>query len=189
MPFTSVFTLTGNSWWLDDHASAVQAVCAILGLIGLFWYCILTRQIQQASLRQSRAAIRPFIVIDELNEKDYPNYEMRMKPISVDKIFIIRNLGSGPAMDIKWALGSDAGTRPNVKWIGLGDLAIGDWSQIFDDAPIPEMMFQRPAEGMVFRFCDSAGIEHETVEVMRGGRYYQQCRLQHPKKGFWQKEL
>ena len=58
-----------------------------------------------ASLKQASAGIRPFIVIDELNEKDYANFEMRLKPISAEKIIIIRNLGRGHAMDIKWALG------------------------------------------------------------------------------------
>jgi len=184
MPFTYLSMLTCHDWWLDDHASAIQAICAILGLAGLVWYCILTHKIQKASLRQASAAIRPFIVIDELNEKDYPNCEFLLKPVSASKIFIIRNLGSGPAMDIKWALGSDAGTRSNVNWIELGDLAVSDWSQIFDDAPIPQMMFKRPEEGMIFRFCDSAGIKHETIEVMRGGGFYQRCRLQNLKEPF-----
>ena len=61
---------------------------------------------------------------------------------------------------------------------------MGDWSLIFDDALIRQMMFKRPAEGMIFRFCDSAGIEHETVEEMKGGGFYQRCRLRNPKKGF-----
>lgn len=182
MSLISAFIQTGHSWWLDDHASAIQAISAVVGLVGLFWYCILTRRIQQASLRQMSAAIRPFIVIDEMKEADYPQFELRLKPASEKKILIIRNLGNGPAMDIKWALGSDAGTRTGVNWIELGDLAVGDWSHI-SDFPAPRMMFQRPEEGMVFRFCDSAGIQHETVEVLKDGTYSQRCRLLNPKEG------
>jgi hypothetical protein len=46
------------------------------------------------------------------------------------------------------------------------------------------MMFKRPNEGMIFRFRDSAGIEHETVEAMQDGIHCQRCRLRNPKKGF-----
>jgi hypothetical protein len=77
--------LVGSTWWLDEHASAVQAVCSVLGLMGLYWYCILTHGIHRAALRQASAATRPFIVIDELQEKDYPAYELRLKPISKEK--------------------------------------------------------------------------------------------------------
>jgi len=180
----SAFIPTGHSWWLDDHASAIQAISALLGLVGLFWYCILTHRIQKASLRQASAAIRPFIVIDEMKEADYPQFEMRLKPAGADKIFIIRNLGNGPAMDIKWALGFDAGTRTDTNWIELGDLAVGDWSHISDNFPERRMMLKRPDEGMVFRFCDSAGIHHETIEVLKGDMYSQRCRLLNPKEGF-----
>lgn len=183
MSLMSAFLQTGHSWWLDDHASAIQAISAVIGLGGLFWYCILTHRIQTASLRQASAAIRPFIVIDELKETDSPNFELWMKPVNATKIFIIRNLGNGPAMDIKWALGSDAGRRTDVNWIELGDLGVGDWSHI-SVFPTPRMMFERPDDGMVFRFCDSTGIFHETVEVVKDGIYSQRCRLLDTKEGF-----
>ena len=161
---------------LDRHAGAFQAVCAFLGLIGLICYCVLTQGIYKASLRQASAAIRPFIVIDRLSDTDEPSFRLSLLPISKKDIFIIRNLGNGPAMNIKWALGSDAGERKDVKWIGLGDLAVKDWSHIFDDSLLGQYMFDRPTQGVVFRFCDSAGTEFETTEEWKNGHFYQRCR-------------
>jgi hypothetical protein len=92
-------------------------------------------------------------------------------------------------MGIKWALGSDAGKRSGVNWIDLGDLAVNDWSHIFDDSPAAQMMFERPQVGAVIRFFDSAGVEHETVEEYKDKMYCQRCRLRNPKMGFWHKEL
>jgi hypothetical protein len=169
--------------FLDAHAGGIQSVCAAFGLLGLIWYCILTRGIHKAALRQASAAIRPFIVTDELKETDVPNFQLNTLPISKKKIIIIRNLGSGPAMDIFWSLTPKAGTTEEFKWISLGDLAVNDWSYIFDDAPTPAYLFERPDQGMVFRFLDSAGDEHETIEVMRKGRFYQHCRRRNSKDG------
>jgi len=69
--------------WLDVHAAAIQAVSAAFGLVGLIWYCVLTLQIRKATVSQSNAAIRPFVVLDEMRDADAANFELNLKPISV----------------------------------------------------------------------------------------------------------
>jgi len=160
--------------WLDCHAAAIQAVCALAGLGGLFWYCYLTLGIHRASVRQANAAVRPFIVIDELNSRDVLNYELTLLPISKKKIYIVRNLGTGPALDIQWVLGSSGVNLNNANWAKLGDLAAGDWSHI----PIgpASIMCDRPQGGMTFRFNDIAENRYETIEECKDGIFYQKCR-------------
>lgn len=160
------------------HASAIQAICAVLGLLGLGWYCLLTHGIHQQAIRQATAAIRPFIVIDELTERDVPNFRLTHLIISKKAIYIIRNLGNGPAVNIQWTLGSNPDRNQRSSWTNLGDLAAGDWSYILGASR--DYMFDRPEQGMTFHFLDVAENAYETVEDYKDEKYYQRCR---PRKG------
>jgi hypothetical protein len=161
--------------WINDNAAAIQAICACFGLIGLAVYCVLTYKIHQAAIRQANAAMRPFVVIDKMNEKDVSDFRLSLLPISEKEIIVIRNLGTGPAIGIKWLRDASLCDSANKQdWMELGDLAVGDWSYI--STPIATMMFKRPPEGMSFRFKDFAGNDYETIEECKNGTYYQQCR-------------
>jgi hypothetical protein len=174
MSFTFTFFQSSHSWWLDIHASAIQAICAGLGLLGLGWYCWLTHGIHQQAIRQATAAIRPFIVIDELTERDVPDFRLTHLIVSKKAIYIIRNLGTGPAVNIQWTLGSDPDKNQTRSWTNLEDLAAGDWSYILGASP--GYMFDRPEEGMTLRFSDVAENTYETVDDYRDKNYYQRCR-------------
>src|ERR1039457_7083392 len=160
--------------WLDCHSGAIQALSSVLGLAGLAWYCLLTLGIRRASVRQANASIRPFIVVDELTENDVPDFRMSLLIVSKKKIFIIRNLGNGPAVNIQWTRNPKRRAKSTAKWISLGDLAVGDWSHIPDKDS--QLMFDRPEDGMIFRFSDIAENQYETVEEYRNGIYYQSCK-------------
>jgi hypothetical protein len=161
--------------WLDSHAGAIQALCSVVGAGGLIWYCCLTLGIHRASVRQANASMRPFIVVDEMSERDVPDFKQSLLPVSKDNIFIIRNLGNGPAMDIQWAKGSSG--HLDVRsgcWTKLGDLAAGDWSHI-PNGPV-SIMCDRLEDGMTVLFSDISENRYETVEEYRDGSFYQRCR-------------
>lgn len=161
--------------WINHNAGAIQAICAFLGLVGLVVYCVLTRRIYQAAIRQANAAMRPFIVIDKMTEKDVSDFRMSLLPLSEKEIIVIRNLGTGPALGIKWLL--NASLRDTAKedaWTDLGDLAVGDWSYI--STATAKIMFLRPFEGMTFRFSDFAENQYETIEEYKNETFYQKCR-------------
>lgn len=174
MSLAFTFFQLSHACWLDVHASAIQAICACLGLAGLGWYCWLTHGIHQQAIRQANAAIRPFIGINELTERDVPNFHLTHLVTSKTAIYIVRNLGTGPAVNIQWIVGSDPYKYKTETWMNLGDLAAGDWSFILGTSS--DYMFDRPKEGMTFRFFDVAENTYETVEEYRNNTYFQRCR-------------
>lgn len=140
------------------------------GVIGLFWYCYLTYGIRKDTGRQTAASYRPFIVIDELKDEDAPNFRIEWLIVSESKIFVIRNLGTGPALDIKWKKGIDTGNH----WYPLGDLAMNDWSGL-PSADCPHM-YRKPDEGLLISYHDLAGNKFETRDELKGKSFFQSCK-------------
>jgi hypothetical protein len=110
-------------------------------------------------------------MIDELNEKDDPDYKETVASSSENKVFIIRNLGNGPTLDIQWIANPAENANPGSVWNKVGDLAVGDWSHLANAKS--ECMFERPKSGMII-----AANEYRTTEEFRDGIFYSNCRPQ-----------
>ena len=105
-------------WWLDAHAGAVQAACAFAALLGLIVYCRFTFDIRKAAIEQTNAALRPYLILEEGDDKHIQTW-------------VIRNLGSGTAIGICWKLGSSNDRDDKKKlWCKIGNLAANDWTHL-----------------------------------------------------------
>jgi len=91
----------------------VAAVAAVIGLIGLFWYVRETRRLRQISNRQAEIAAqqieslaKPCVLIME---------DADQLRAFQDRNLILKNVGTGPALNIRWRLrtwSSDMATAP-----------------------------------------------------------------------------
>jgi hypothetical protein len=93
-------------------AGIAAAVVAVIGLIGLFWYVRETRKLRQISNRQAEIAAeqieslaRPCVLIME---------DADQLRAFQDRNLILKNVGNGPALNIRWRLSawSDFSTAP-----------------------------------------------------------------------------
>jgi hypothetical protein len=94
-------------------AGIVAAVAAVIGLIGLFWYVRETRRLRQISNRQAEIAAqqieslaKPCVLIME---------DAGQLRAFQDRNLILKNVGTGPALNIRWRLrtwSSDMATAP-----------------------------------------------------------------------------
>jgi hypothetical protein len=151
--------------FLDQHAGAVQAICAVVALVGLIWYCALTHGIRKATVRQANAALMPFLIIVEQECEPIPTW-------------IIRNAGNGPAREINWKPGaSNEPDTPNKKaWFRIGDLGVNDWTHLPHYSRPNEMkMHERPRDGLRLHYCDLAGNHFAMVGYFDGEVFYQNC--------------
>ena len=104
--------------WLDQHAAAVQAICAVLGIIGLICYCYLTWELRSTAIRQATASQRPLLVLFKPDE-------------DVSSGHFIRNMGNGPAMDIYWKVGiTNVRDNSETIWNLVGTVAASDRSDL-----------------------------------------------------------
>lgn len=82
--------MVGELWsFVQANASGIQAVIAILGFVVLCKYGWDTRVIARATMQQSRAVLLPFLAIT-IERKNGPQE------------WHIKNLGSGPALNIRY---------------------------------------------------------------------------------------
>lgn len=70
-------------------------VTAIVGVIGLFWYVIETYRLRKISQRQLESLAKPCVLILE-DADEIRNF--------ADRNLIIKNVGNGPALNIRWRL-------------------------------------------------------------------------------------
>jgi hypothetical protein len=148
MPNSDLMTCINKSLcWLDQHAGAVQAICAVIALAGLIWYCTLTHGIHKATVRQANAALMPFLVIVEQEwDRSHPDSSLEQVPT-----WIIRNAGNGPAREINWKPGAsnEPDTTKKKAWFRIGDLAVNDWTHLPHHSRPHEMkMHERPTDGL-----------------------------------------
>jgi len=79
-----------NIWqFFQTESSAIQAIVAILGFVVLCKYAWDTREIARATVQQSRAALLPFLTITVVRKEEQTEWH-------------IKNLGSGPALNIRY---------------------------------------------------------------------------------------
>ena len=127
--------------WLDQHAAAVQAICAVLGIIGLFWYTYLTRELRSTGIRQATASQRPLLVLFKPDKDVSPGH-------------FIRNMGNGPAIGINWKVGNDNSDRI---WNLVGSLAISDWSDLPNWNGKESQLMTMPKPGVRIHYADLEG--------------------------------
>jgi hypothetical protein len=129
--------------FFDCHSAAIQAMCSVLGLIGLVVYTYLTSSIRRATVRQAKASQRPLIVIDLGKEESK---------------WLMYNKGSGPALQLYWKVSH---INDNHGWNKLGALAVGDFSDIAsqDDGVLLEI----PKDGLRIHYSDLAGNKYCTI--------------------------
>jgi hypothetical protein len=160
--------------WLDQHAGAVQAICAVIALVGLIWYCILTHGIRKATVRQANAALMPFLIIVEQEcDRSKPD-----SPAEPTPTWIIRNVGNGPAREINWKPGAtnEQDTTEKKAWYRIGDLAVNDWTHLPHYSRANDMkMHERPRDGLRLHYCDLAGNHFAMVGYFDGEVFFQNC--------------
>lgn len=128
--------------WLDQHAAAVQALCAMLGVLGLFVYTYLTWELRSTSIRQATASQRPLLVL--------------LEPDEVSPGHFIRNMGSGPAVRIAWKVGIDNDREWKV-WNNVGVLAVSDWSNLPHWDQKEPRLIKIPKTGIRIHYADLTG--------------------------------
>jgi hypothetical protein len=151
--------------WLDVHAGALQAVCAFAALLGLIVYCKFTYDIRKAAIAQTRAALTPYLILDDRPDDDGV------------QTWVIRNLGSGTAIGICWKLGA-SNDRDDKKqlWCKIGNLATKDWTHLpHHTRPDDVMMRERSKDGIRVHFSDLAGHHYEMVAAFEGVVFNQDC--------------
>ena len=132
--------------WLTygQNAAALQAVCALLGVIGLLFYVIDTRRMRRISELTRRASITPVFTANEIT----PRYTQAVGFEGIFRIDVtIRNVGEGPAT-VFWAwyqpvspkfsvFNSSVITRPKgaqYAHAANGDLLKGELTEVIFDA-------------------------------------------------------
>lgn len=155
-----------NGWW-HDNASAIQSTCAILGILGLFWYCVLTQQIRKSAVAQQEAAQAPMLMF----------FQVRVKTS-----WAMKNYGLGPAVNVWWK--PSANNEAGQAWYDLGALAAGDKSNLpHHSRPKDSHLAEMYVEGARIHYSDMAGNHYATsgewkdnafkqdwVKIKRGAR-------------------
>lgn len=86
-------------WWLmNQNAPAIQAMCAILGVVGLFLYVLDTRKIRSEQEKTNRATVTPFVCP---SEETLGGNSDGKKVVSLYSRIGIRNVGKGAALKLK----------------------------------------------------------------------------------------
>jgi hypothetical protein len=83
---------------LNQNASAIQATCAFLGVVGLFLYVLDTRRIRSEQEKTNRAAVTPFVCLS--GETLGGNFDGQ-KVASLYSRIAIRNVGEGAALKLR----------------------------------------------------------------------------------------
>lgn len=135
------------SFW-DTHAGAIQAVCAVIGVLGLGWYAVETSIIRRATLAQSDASRLPF-------------FELVTGPMVGDHetTFLARTVTSAIALNVAWRfLG-----HPD-DWHEVGACSQGVWQYLEDrEGPVTDARLFLSGYGIAIRFTDTAGKRYEQV--------------------------
>ena len=137
-------------WW-NQNAGAVQAICSILGIIGLAIYCFLTHGIRVATVAQQKASQAPMLMFF----KDEGKWDAGQTS------WAIKNYGVGPAVNIWWKLGS--ANERSKGWYELGALGAGDESDLpHSSYPEDGYLSKMPEDGARIHYSDSAGNHYAT---------------------------
>jgi len=138
--------------WVFVNSTAIQATCAVLGLLGLIWYALETRSIRKATLAQSAASRRPYFHL--VRSKEFPGCH------------VAKNIGSGIALKVQWTfLGPEFITRP----IEMGSCAVNQRKFFyFKGEPVPSGLL-RSHGGVRMTYTDTAGVRYWTTFTPRPG--------------------
>lgn len=125
----------------------IQAGCAIFGIMGLAWYAVETYRIRVATLAQSAAERRPFIVPRDHQSPD------------LDAAVIFTNCGRGPILKLE----VEFLNRPQPRSYPQGAIGVDTnfkcrWSE---DRVLER--FQLEDKGVRFTYTDTAGKRYWTT--------------------------
>jgi len=141
--------------WLNSNAGAIQAICAILGIVGLAVYCWLTQGIRKSTVAQQKAAQAPMIMFFKGKTS-----------------WAIRNYGIGPAIKIWWKPGHDI--HPLNDWYELGALASGDESDLpHYTHPNSPSLVEMYSSGARIQYSDMAGNHYATTGEWKDSAFVQ----------------
>ena len=144
--------------WLNDNASAVQAICSVFGIVGLGFYCWLTYGIRKASVAQQKAAQAPMIMFSF--DKD-------------EKYWMIKNYGVGPATKVWWKPGERNDKSPD--WYDLGAIAPGDFSDLpHHGRPEESHLIDMCAGGARIHYSDMADNHYATWGIWKDDAFNQE---------------
>lgn len=135
-------------WW-NENAGAIQAICAIAGVIGLIIYCALTARIRTATVAQQKAAQAPMLMFVEAKRQG-----------EVLTHWVIKNYGVGPAVGIWWKPGSS--NHSTNDWYEIGALGAGDESDLPHSRSDVAFLREMPSDGARLHYSDSAGNHYAT---------------------------
>jgi len=143
----------GLMWkWIVFNSAAIQAACAILGLLGLFWYAIETRSIRRATLAQSAAARRPYFTLKI--SREFPG------------CFITRNIGAGIALKAQWIfMGPESAMRP----IDLGSCAVNQRKAFYYKNEVVTAALFISHGGVKVTYTDTAGVKYWSTFTPQNG--------------------
>lgn len=141
--------------WLDLHSGAVQALCGVLGLVGLAIYTFLTYGIRKESMRQALGAQRPLLVFDNLNDNGH---------------WRLLNRGVGPALRVRWKVGKM--NHPG-NWHNIGAIAVDDWSDLSSEES--GALLSMPDTGLRVHYEDLSGNSFCSTVGDSGDSITQDC--------------
>lgn len=142
-------------WW-NDNAGAVQAICAVLGILGLALYCWLTYGIRKSTVAQQKAAQAPMIMF-----------------FKGKTCWAIKNYGVGPATEVWWK--PNATNVKSTDWYELGAIAAGDESELpHHTRPKEAHLFEMDSAGARIHYSDIAGNHYATWGIFKDDGFIQE---------------
>jgi hypothetical protein len=99
----------------SDPMLAAALVIQALTLVFVAWYTLVTRRIARSAQEQAEASQKPVVVLQFVprgddTEQAFEKIEMGISPqamelaLNRDRKFIIKNIGSGPALNVEYML-------------------------------------------------------------------------------------
>jgi len=124
--------------FLNSNAAAVQAVTAVAIVLltlaltaATFKYVRLTKKIAQASTTQAEAVHKPVLTLKRSDEPAAPDVAAvteRVREamdgrlgINIGPTLEITNIGTGPALQVRWTLHRFAQTGGFIPYVGVGE--------------------------------------------------------------------
>jgi hypothetical protein len=130
-------------WW-NENAGAIQAICAVAGVLGLAIYCVLTHGIRKSTVAQQKATQAPMLMF-----------------FQGKYAWAVKNYGVGPATDVWWKPGIE--NKKSTDWYELGALAHGDESDLpHHTRPSESHLKTMYPNGARIHYSDMAGNHYAT---------------------------
>ena len=122
----------------------IQAVCAILALGGLVWYCLETKSIREASIAQSEASRHPFPMLAGI--------------ANMGKVLSIVNAGEGIALNVRWRFCNEIDDDLR----GLGSITVNDQRQLTVSGIKASFSYFKSGNGIRVIYTDTAFKQYWT---------------------------